>query len=141
MNKLALFVPLLALAAAPARAEDPATNAPVLPAWFGDIRIGMSTNEFFARLPDAKWTCEDEGPTPWLVELEHSRFPADASNESSPFRGRTARYPPGNAALSSPNWPAVSGGPSEPGALKSKTSEARSGSVGRTRRRSPRCVP
>ena len=28
MKKLALLLPLLALAAAPARAEDPATNAP-----------------------------------------------------------------------------------------------------------------
>ena len=70
MKRIAALLPLLALAAAPSRATDPATNAPVLPAWFGDIRIGMSTNEFFARLPDAKWTCEDEGPTPWLVQLE-----------------------------------------------------------------------
>ena len=29
MKKLALLLPLLALAAAPARAEDPATNTPV----------------------------------------------------------------------------------------------------------------
>jgi len=70
MKRLALLLPLLALVAAPARAEDPATNAPVLPEWFAEVRIGMSTNEFFARLPDAKWTCEEEGPTPWLVELE-----------------------------------------------------------------------
>ena len=70
MKRLALLLPLLALAAAPAHAEDPAANAPVLPEWFADIRIGMSTNEFFARLPDAKWMCEDEGPTPWLVQLE-----------------------------------------------------------------------
>ena len=48
MKRLALLLPLLALAAAPARAADPATNAPVLPAWFGGIRIGMSTNEFVA---------------------------------------------------------------------------------------------
>ena len=48
MKRLALLLPLLALAAAPARAEDPATNAPALPAWFGGIRIGMSTNDFVA---------------------------------------------------------------------------------------------
>ena len=48
MRRLALLLPLLALAAAPARAEDPATNAPALPAWFDGIRIGMSTNEFVA---------------------------------------------------------------------------------------------
>ena len=30
MKRLALLLPLLALAAAPARAEDPATNAPVV---------------------------------------------------------------------------------------------------------------
>ena len=74
MKRLALLLPLLALAAL-ARAADPATNAPVLPAWFADVRVGMSTNEFFARLPDAKWTCEDEGPTPWLVEWEDESAP------------------------------------------------------------------
>ena len=34
MNRLALLLPLLALAAASARAEDPATNAPAEPAPF-----------------------------------------------------------------------------------------------------------
>ena len=76
MKKLAILLPLLAIAPlVAARAEDPATNAPVLPAWFADVRVGMSTNEFFARLPDAKWTCEDEGPTPWLVEWEDESAP------------------------------------------------------------------
>ena len=56
-------------AAAVAAAADPATNAPVLPAWFADVRIGMSTNEFFARVPGARWTCEEEGPTLWTAEL------------------------------------------------------------------------
>ncbi len=47
MKRLALLLPLLALAAAPARAEDPATNA-AFPVWFGDVRFGMSTNDFVA---------------------------------------------------------------------------------------------
>ena len=48
MKRLALLLPLLALAAVPCLAQDPATNAPILPAWFGDVRLGMSTNEFAA---------------------------------------------------------------------------------------------
>ncbi len=54
MRRLFLLLPLLALAASPTRAEGPATNAPALPAWFGGIRIGMSTDEFFAMGLDAE---------------------------------------------------------------------------------------
>ena len=51
MNPLVPRLPPLvtALAALAAGvAADPATNAPILPAWFGDVRLGMSTNEFAA---------------------------------------------------------------------------------------------
>ncbi len=69
MKRPLLLLPLLALAL-PALAQDPATNAPILPAWLGDVRLGMSTNEFFARVPGAQWTYEAEGPSPWTVELK-----------------------------------------------------------------------
>ncbi len=74
MKRPLLLLPLLALAL-PALAQDSATNAPILPAWFGDVRLGMSTNEFFARVPGAQWTCEDEGPSPWTVQLEDQDGP------------------------------------------------------------------
>ena len=48
MKRPLLLLTLLALAAVPCLAQDPATNAPILPAWFGDVRLGMSTNEFAA---------------------------------------------------------------------------------------------
>jgi hypothetical protein len=82
MKRLALLLPLLALAAAPARAEDPATNAAALPAWFDGIRVGMSTNEFFALVPDAKEvrnprTDSEPGMIEYSLETGNDPFGAD----------------------------------------------------------------
>ncbi len=82
MKRLALLLPLLALAGAPVRAEDPATNAPVLPAWFADVRVGMSTNEFFSLVPDAKEvrnprTDSEPGMIAYSLETGNDPFGAD----------------------------------------------------------------
>ena len=79
MKRLSLILPLLALAAAPARAEDPATNAPALPAWFGGIRIGMSTNELFALVPDASEDPDAFQEEPRPDETVFSVEPDDAT--------------------------------------------------------------
>ena len=64
------------------RAEDPAADAAALPAWFDGIRVGMSTNEFFARVPDAKEvrnprTDSEPGMIAYSLETGNDPFGAD----------------------------------------------------------------
>ena len=77
MKRLALLLPLLTLTV-PAFAQDPATDA-VLPAWFDDVRIGMTTNEFLALGLDVKesprFASSSPGETAYRLE---SAFPSFA---------------------------------------------------------------
>ena len=113
MKRIALLLPLLALATAPARAEDPATNAPsrsVLANAFADIRAGVAeaakggfdfeTLDLSARR--VLRTCEERpGCFPWDFVRDVRPFGEDApakdvfgvvflgSDDGRPFPGRT----------------------------------------------------
>ena len=113
MKKLALLLTLLALAAAPAHADDPATNAPsrsVLANAFADIRAGVAeaakggfdfeTLDLSARR--VLRTCEERpGCFPWDFVRDVRPFGEDApakdvfgvvflgSDDGRPFPGRT----------------------------------------------------
>jgi hypothetical protein len=74
MKKLALLLPLLALAASPALAEDPATNAPaLLPGPLSALRLGMTESELRAVRPDAR-PGNDELVPGFFEELREGAF-------------------------------------------------------------------
>ena len=113
MKRIALLLPLFSLAAAPARAEDPATNAPsrsVLANAFADIRAGVAeaakggfdfeTLDLSARR--VLRTCEERpGCFPWDFVRDVRPFGEDVpakdvfgvvflgSDDGRPFPGRT----------------------------------------------------
>ena len=103
MKRLPLLLTLLALAAAPSRAEDPATNAPAIPESVAELSRVLSEQEgypipvgmIFARALNEEITA-DEFARAKLAELGVEGW-ADAGN------GATGEDDPPNPFLGDPN--------------------------------------
>ena len=104
MTKLALLLPLLALAAVPARAADPATNAPIAGEALCDAMPKLNSCEhlFSAQTPGMDFICLEGWPNdPNTTNQYCAVFTNGALSRivSSPILPQRPGYPQGSPAL------------------------------------------